>query len=56
MKRSRELIVQSRYLRLPVKNSAPERRMSFIVNGETVREFDIELASTDGQDFVIESN
>lgn len=47
MKRARELNVQRRYLRLPVKNGAPARRMSFIVNGEVARAFDIELAAAE---------
>ncbi len=44
---SRELQITKRYLRLPVKNGAQKRRMKFVVDGETVREFEIELA--DGQ-------
>ena len=40
----RELLVKSRYLHLPVKNGAPKRRMKFVVDGKTVREFEIELA------------
>jgi fructan beta-fructosidase len=41
---SREVAVEARYLHLPVKNGAPKRRMSFIVDDKTVREFEIELA------------
>lgn len=41
---SRTLIVRRRYLHLPVKTGAPKRRMTFVVDGRTVREFDIELA------------
>lgn len=41
---TREITVQKRYLNLPVKNGAPMRRVSFIVEGKVVREFDIELA------------
>jgi fructan beta-fructosidase len=41
---SREMLVQHRYINLPVKNGAPQRRMSFRVGSETVREFEIELA------------
>ncbi len=40
----RELSLQNRFLNLPVKNGAPKRRMSLIVDGRTVREFEIELA------------
>ncbi|MDB6065136.1 MAG: sacC [Pedosphaera sp.] len=35
---------EKRYLNLPVKNGAPSRRLSLIVDGRTEREFDIELA------------
>jgi fructan beta-fructosidase len=41
---SRELLVERRYLHLPVKNGAPSRRMKFVLEGQPVREFDIELA------------
>ncbi len=44
MKLAREITVQKRYLNLPVKNGAPTRQMKFLVNGETVRQFGIELA------------
>jgi fructan beta-fructosidase len=40
----RELLVSKRYLHLPVKNGAPKRRMRYLVDGATVREFEIELA------------
>jgi fructan beta-fructosidase len=42
--RRRALVVEHRYLHLPVKTGAPMRRMKFSVAGQTVREFDIELA------------
>jgi len=41
---SREIAVRERYLHLPVKNGAPKRRMKFVVDGKTAREFEIELA------------
>jgi fructan beta-fructosidase len=41
---SREITVTGRYLHLPVTTGAPKRRMRFVVEGKTVREFDIELA------------
>ena len=41
---TRSLTVQQRYLNLPVKNGAPNRRMSLLVEGRAMREFDIELA------------
>jgi fructan beta-fructosidase len=40
----RELTLQSRYLNLPVKNGAAKRRMSLTIDGQIVREFEIELA------------
>ena len=40
----REIAIGRRYVHLPVKNGAPMRRMRFVVDGETAREFDIELA------------
>ncbi len=36
--------VQSRYLNLPVKTGAPVRRVNVLVDGRTVRDFDIGLA------------
>jgi fructan beta-fructosidase len=47
----REFAVEQRYLHLPVKTGATMRRMKFIVGGETVREFDIELAADEKPDF-----
>lgn len=44
MEQSREMIIQNRYIHLPVKNGLPKRRMRFFVNGKAVRSFDIELA------------
>jgi fructan beta-fructosidase len=41
---TREIRVEKRYLNLPVKNGAAKRRLSVSVDGQTVREFDIELA------------
>jgi fructan beta-fructosidase len=40
----RKLTVTARYLHLPVKNGAAKRRLRFAVEGETIREFEIELA------------
>lgn len=40
----RETVATARYLHLPVKNGAPNRRMKFTVDGKTIREFEIELA------------
>jgi fructan beta-fructosidase len=44
---AREIAVESHYLNLPVKNGAAKRRVSFAVDGKTVREFEIELAEGD---------
>jgi fructan beta-fructosidase len=41
---AKELTLESRYLNLPVKNGAAKRRMSLSVDGQIVREFEIELA------------
>jgi fructan beta-fructosidase len=40
---SREMVVRSRYLHLPVRTGAPKRRMRFVVAGKVTREFEIEL-------------
>ncbi|HID56104.1 TPA: DUF4980 domain-containing protein [Candidatus Poribacteria bacterium] len=45
-----ELRLERRYLNLPVRNDALKRRMRLIIDGETVREFEIELAE-DEPDF-----
>ncbi len=45
MKQSRQIIIKNRYINLPVKDGAPTRQVRFLVNGETVREFGIELAA-----------
>jgi fructan beta-fructosidase len=47
----RVLVVDQQYLHLPVKTGAAARRMRFVVGGETVREFDIELAADERPDF-----
>ena len=40
----RDIAVTGRYLHLPVRTGGPKRRMTFAVDGKTVREFEIELA------------
>jgi fructan beta-fructosidase len=40
----RDIEIAAKYLHLPVKNGAPKRRMKLVVDGATVREFEIELA------------
>jgi fructan beta-fructosidase len=44
---SRELVAQKRYLNLPVKNGAPKRRVSLLVDDRLAREFEIELADAE---------
>ena len=43
---TRELTLEHRYLHLPVKTAAPKRRMAVLVDGQTVREFEIEWRMT----------
>ena len=45
---TRELTLERRYLHLPVKTGATKRRMALMVDGQTVREFEIELADDPG--------
>jgi fructan beta-fructosidase len=45
---ARELTIDHRYLHLPVKTGAPKRRMAVLLDGQTVREFEIELADDPG--------
>jgi fructan beta-fructosidase len=52
---ARELVVDRRYLLLPVRTGAPKHRMRFTVGGEVVREFDIELAG-EGPSFQVFSD
>ncbi len=40
----KEFSVEKRYLNLPVKNGSSKRRMRMLVDGQVVREFEIELA------------
>ena len=44
---TREVTLEKRYLNLPVKNGAPQRRMRLLVQGQPLREFDIELADAE---------
>jgi sucrose-6-phosphate hydrolase SacC (GH32 family) len=41
---TRELDIEKPYLNFPVKNGAPMRHISLLVNGQEMRAFDIELA------------
>ena len=41
---TRDIRVKDRYLHLPVRTGAPKRRMTFVIDGKAVREFEIELA------------
>jgi len=47
MELSRELMVERRYVNLPVKNGAPKRTMTFVVNGRPVRQFEVDLADAE---------
>jgi len=40
----RAIVVDQRYLLLPVRTGGPKSRIKFEIDGQTVREFDIELA------------
>ena len=51
----RELTINQDYLLLPVKNGAPIRRVKLLVGGQTVREFEIELADAKS-DFVVSAD
>lgn len=44
---TRDIVIDKHWLNLPVKNGAPSRTVSILVNGNEERSFDIELA--DGQ-------
>lgn len=48
----RELEIAQDFLLLPVKNGAAKRRVKFLVDGQVVREFEIELADKQ-PDFVV---
>lgn len=43
---TRELTLKNRYLNLPVKAGAPKRQVSVLVEGQTPRTFEIELANS----------
>ncbi|MFO0929745.1 MAG: GH32 C-terminal domain-containing protein [Gemmataceae bacterium] len=43
---TRQIRIDKRYLHLPVTTGAPKRRMSFVVDGQVVRDFEIEYAIT----------
>ena len=42
--KTREFLLQKKYLNLPVKNGADKRLIHLIINNEIIREFEIELA------------
>ena len=42
--KGREFLLQKKYLNFPVKNGAQKRLIHLIIDGKTVREFEIELA------------
>ena len=41
---ARELLIERRFLNLPVKNHAAKHRVKLLVDGQVAREFEIELA------------
>ena len=43
----RDLLITARYLHMPVKTGAPQRRVRLVVDGRTEHEFDIELADAE---------
>ncbi len=43
--KTREFVFQSRYLNFPVRNGTQKRLIHLLIDGNVVREFDIELAS-----------
>jgi len=45
--KTREFLLQKKYLNFPVKNGAKKRYIHLIVDGKVVREFDIEMANED---------
>jgi fructan beta-fructosidase len=44
---TREIILEKSHLNLPVKNGGPKRQMSFLVEGQPPRNFEIELADAE---------
>jgi fructan beta-fructosidase len=44
---TREITLEKSYLNLPVKNGGPKRQMSFLVDGQPPRNFEIELADAE---------
>ncbi|MHC4699955.1 MAG: DUF4980 domain-containing protein, partial [Planctomycetota bacterium] len=45
--KTRQFVLQKKYLNFPVKNGARKRYIHLIVDGKVVREFDIEMAGDD---------
>ncbi len=43
--KSRDLTIENKYLNFPVNNESRQRLISLIIDGETVREFEISLAN-----------
>src|SRR5262245_6916585 len=41
---TREIVLERRYLHLPVRTGAPKQRMKLSIGNQTIREFEIELA------------
>ncbi len=51
---SREIAVEARYLNLPVKRGAAKRKMRYVLDEKTVREFEIELAEGEADFWVFD--
>ena len=45
--KTRQLVLQKKYLNFPVKNGAKKRYIDLILDGKIVRQFDIEMANDD---------
>jgi fructan beta-fructosidase len=43
----REIVITNHYLNLPIKTGAAKKRMRYVLDGKTLREFEIELADAD---------
>ena len=53
VEKSHQFVVTKRYLNLPVKNGATKRILRLIVDGQVVRDFDIELADAEPDFWVV---
>lgn len=51
----RDIVINQDFLLIPVRNAAAKRQMRFLVDGQVVREFEIELGDRE-TDFVVSAN